>query len=291
MVHRLSSTGNIVDSYASPFPHPTGLSWQEDSLWITSENPSIVAEVNPTTGQVHQWIRFGTPIHGAVAHRTHLWAMDPENNQIGKIHLWRVSFTGGYIMGEEPHPVQFRPRDLPLDQGNASFVWSFGDGFTDTVPEPSHTYQHDGNYTVSLTVITENGTYFGQKPGYITVTDKDPTASFRIHPGMKREGPPPFTVTFNDISKSHDGVIYSLWDFGDGHGSSDENPTHTYLTPGVYNISLFVKEADGDTDQTSRHGLVIVPQSWLLPAFISLISLILKRNRDKKDEIAAICNF
>jgi parallel beta-helix repeat protein len=39
-----------------------------------------------------------------------------------------------------------------------------------------------------------------------------------------------------------------LWDFGDGLTSALENPTMTFNTPGIYNVSLTVTDVDGDSD-------------------------------------------
>ena len=39
--------------------------------------------------------------------------------------------------------------------GSGNVLWSFGDGNTSTVPNPSHSYASDGSYTVSLTI--DNG--------------------------------------------------------------------------------------------------------------------------------------
>jgi PKD repeat protein len=55
------------------------------------------------------------------------------------------------------------------------------------------------------------------------------------------------TVTF--INNSVDGDEY-LWDFGDGNTSTDETPTHTYLQPGEYNVSLTVYDLMTPIDST-----------------------------------------
>jgi hypothetical protein len=36
---------------------------------------------------------------------------------------------------------------------------------------------------------------------------------------------------------------YLTWDFGDGHVSEEESPTHTYTVPGVYSVSQMVSNA------------------------------------------------
>ena len=44
------------------------------------------------------------------------------------------------------------------------------------------------------------------------------------------------------------------WDFGDGTSSTEQNPTHTYASPGTYTITLTVTNAHGtDTHSTTLH--------------------------------------
>ncbi len=53
-------------------------------------------------------------------------------------------------------------------------------------------------------------------------------------------GDAPFMVRFYDISYGYPDVW--LWDFGDGNTSEDQNPIHTYLEPGTYDISLKISK-------------------------------------------------
>jgi PKD repeat protein len=62
-------------------------------------------------------------------------------------------------------------------------------------------------------------------------------------------------VTFTDLSHDPDegGAIVSwAWDFGDGTSSTEADPTHSYAAPGVYNVSLTVTDADGETASHSQ---------------------------------------
>ncbi len=60
-------------------------------------------------------------------------------------------------------------------------------------------------------------------------------------------GPAPLTVTFKgDGSYDPDGFISAYdWDFGDGSGSSEANPTKTFSVPGTYLASLVVIDNAG----------------------------------------------
>ncbi len=74
--------------------------------------------------------------------------------------------------------------------------------------------------------------------------------------GDALQGPAPLEVTFTaDI----DGVVSSLdWNFGDGSEITHEpSPTHTFTTPGIYNVTLTAHGPYGD-DEMVKNGYVIV---------------------------------
>lgn len=50
----------------------------------------------------------------------------------------------------------------------------------------------------------------------------------------------PYTILFSDTSLSWSPVSY-LWNFGDGHSSTEPNPTHTYLDTGLYDLTLTIE--------------------------------------------------
>ncbi|NIR02727.1 MAG: PKD domain-containing protein, partial [Gemmatimonadales bacterium] len=71
-----------------------------------------------------------------------------------------------------------------------------------------------------------------------------PVASFA---GSSAVGPPPLTVSFTDTSTSS--PTSWRWDFGDGAGSTAQNPQHDYIREGSYTVSLTVSNTGGkDTE-------------------------------------------
>lgn len=66
-----------------------------------------------------------------------------------------------------------------------------------------------------------------------------PTASFTANPTTSCSG----LVSFTDSST--DNPTSWLWYFGDGTTSNSQNPSHTYLSNGVYNVSLKACNANG----------------------------------------------
>lgn len=56
-------------------------------------------------------------------------------------------------------------------------------------------------------------------------------------------GSAPLTVNFTDTSSGNPTIWH--WDFGDETNSTEENPSHTYYTPGTYNVTLNASNSYG----------------------------------------------
>ena len=68
-------------------------------------------------------------------------------------------------------------------------------------------------------------------------------------------GPPPLRVDFTDQSTG--GITSWSWNFGDDSSSTEQNPRHTYNSPGRYTVSLTVTGAEG-SDTKSEIDLIWV---------------------------------
>jgi len=80
------------------------------------------------------------------------------------------------------------------------------------------------------------------------------TSDDNVAPTAKANGPyaddPGNAISFSSAgSVDTDGSIANYsWNFGDGATSTQANPTHTYATAGLYNVSLTVTDDKGATD-------------------------------------------
>jgi PKD repeat protein len=62
-------------------------------------------------------------------------------------------------------------------------------------------------------------------------------------------GATPFVVHFTGSGNANNGIIESYyWDFGDGSTSNEQNPSHTYITPGAYSTVLTIRDNTGATN-------------------------------------------
>ncbi len=120
-----------------------------------------------------------------------------------------------------------------MSSSATSWAWDFGDGNTSTQQNPIHTYAADGTYTVCLIVTDACGADTICNP--VTINCPNPTAQFSSVETL-------LTATFTDMSSS---ATSWLWEFGDGNTSTQQNPTHTYATPGTYTVCLIVSDSCG----------------------------------------------
>jgi PKD repeat protein len=162
-----------------------------------------------------------------------------------------TNFSSNVTSGKAPLSVQFKDEST---NSPTSWEWNFGDGKTSTEQNPSHTYETVGTYTVNLTATNYGGSNSTTKTDYITVTSDTsaPVASFTSD---ANSGQAPFTVKFTDTST---GKVSSWnWDFGGGITSTDQNPTHTYVTAGSYTVSLTATGPGGSNTATSDKPITI----------------------------------
>ncbi|MCC4769941.1 PKD domain-containing protein [Methanosarcina sp. DH2] len=136
-------------------------------------------------------------------------------------------FSANVTDGTFPLTIQFTDES----QYAETLEWSFGDGNSSNELNPIHTYSAAGLYSVSLTA-TGNGTSVTKTvENYINVVLL-PIPDFGAN---VTTGPYPLTVQFMDNSIYAESVE---WDFGDGSGSNERNPVHTYEEHGLYTVTL-----------------------------------------------------
>lgn len=128
-------------------------------------------------------------------------------------------------------------RSYDPDGDPLTYHWIFGDGQSNGVAAPRHTYAAAGEYEVILEV----------SDGMLTTSDvtsaaiEDPAgAPPVVNTGGPYEGVARQVIQFNGRGTSDpDGNSLTLaWDFGDGWRGAGAAPGHSYLSPGTYGVGL-----------------------------------------------------
>lgn len=128
------------------------------------------------------------------------------------------------------HPVVFTNTSgggEPLD-----FLWAFGDGYTSTLPNPTHNYDFSGVFTVVLTASNPYGE--SSTSSLVEVRDGVTVADFTWDPAWPAPGE---QVTLTATTNGTGPVIYE-WNLGDGITATGKVVVHTYATTDTYTVTL-----------------------------------------------------
>lgn len=123
----------------------------------------------------------------------------------------------------------------------ASQLWEFGDGYTSTQQNPSHTYNVAGPFNVTLHSYNSSGCEsVKQLTNAINLVLPVSNFTTNYNPGCA-----PLMAGFSNTSTNS---VQWFWNFGDGGTSTLKNPSHTYTLPGSYDVSLIATDAQGCSD-------------------------------------------
>ncbi|MGI8892777.1 MAG: PKD domain-containing protein, partial [Bacteroidia bacterium] len=152
-----------------------------------------------------------------------------------------ANFTASTIQGCAPLQVSFTNNSTNA----VSFQWTFGDGNSSTILNPSNIFMSPGNYEIKL--IAQNST--GQIDSFMVtiIVNPKPAASFSVSSTSACVNNNQFTFT-----NTSSGADSYLWDFGDGNVSTNYAPSHTYNLPGSYSIKLITNNNFGCTHITEK---------------------------------------
>lgn len=154
--------------------------------------------------------------------------------------------------GTVPLSVAFRDRS---GGDPNTWKWDFGDEKSSNEQNPHHIYNEPGEYTVSLTVSNRFGSDTITKTSLINATSTTESSLAHFTANVTR-GAAPLRVSFNEESSGKPTSWH--WDFGDGMSSTDQNPEHTYIKSGTYNVTLTCKNAVGSSTYTRRSYITVL---------------------------------
>ena len=113
--------------------------------------------------------------------------------------------------------------------------WNFGDGQGSNLSTVSHSYTSQGSFDIGLVITDKFGCKDSlSKPALVTISN--------VRAGLKisdtASACPPFKVTLKNQSVNYTSIN---WDFDDGGFSKLDTPSHYYIVPGTYNLSLIAR--------------------------------------------------
>ena len=138
--------------------------------------------------------------------------------------------------------------------GTLQYTWSFGDGSTSVLQNPTHVYTSAGTYNVRLIVKISNAV--GADTSILPIIVYPNTnSSFSVNDTFQCFKKNTFLFSHNVTPSSGVSLTYS-WDFGDNKTGSSSNPVHSYSASGAYKVKLNIVSQFGCKDSSKLDVLV-----------------------------------
>ncbi len=274
-VQKFSSNGTFISKFGSygtandwEFERPNALSVDSGGRIFVVDSTKRKVKIFANDGTFLSAFagEFSSPQRIAVDGAGFVYVTDKLVDNVQKYYEFSA---GSDILASEGESVQFSgacpSHMLP--------IWKFGDGSTYVAGtlDPSHIYQADGSYTVTLMAF-DNDTVFDNDTITVTVDVASPVAD---------AGGPYFSLPDTNIlfdgSGSYDPLGREIssyeWDLGDLSSNSGIAVEHSYSTLDTYTVRLQVTNVDNDSsewDETSAYILSAagdedndgVPNGW-----------------------------
>ena len=135
-----------------------------------------------------------------------------------------------------------------------SYSWNYGDG-SGTGLQPTHTYNNDGTYQVTLTVAdstSSTGTWVAP----VVVGTAPLQDGFTYSPTSPQPGD---NINFTASARGGTPPYSYSWDFGNGASASGASATYSYATAGSYTVTLAVIDATNRSNNTSQSLTIYSP--------------------------------
>ncbi len=152
-----------------------------------------------------------------------------------------VTITNGAVAGFSYSGIPCSGSTIQFSNSSTaglSYHWDFGDGDTSNLQTPNHAYNSTGSFTINL-VVNSQGCGSDTVQQNIQITNVG-TANFSYDIDPCLTG-----YSFNNLSSSSGSF---LWNFGDGHSSTEIAPIHEYQVAGESMVTLIVNPNTGCSD-------------------------------------------
>lgn len=199
----------------SPLTH-TYSAWSPGSMNTRTFTINLLAENQTCSSSVSRQITITSPVPEAI--------------------------FSGFAEGCAPLEIYFENFSLNSNR----YLWTFGDGTYSVDENPRHVFGYPGQFQVQLVAFGDGGSDTTYR---VITVHPVPVADFVIET--------PLLILPNDelrVTNRSQGGYSFFWDFGDGNTSTAFEPTHRYLAPAHYTITLIVS---GNTQPVCRDTLIL----------------------------------
>lgn len=179
-----------------------------------------------------------------------------------------ISGPGQGVAGQ---PLTFSAASSAAAPGRriVRYEWRFGDGSGAEGIQVDKIYSAPGSFDVTL-VVSDDAGLTGVAVQQVTIAAPTATPTPIAPPVAIISGPSQVTagvaVTFDGSSSTPVGGLSSYqWNFGDGGTASGPTVSHAFGQAGVYNVTLAVSNAAGQTSQAALTVQVSAPPPASLP--------------------------
>lgn len=255
----LDSNGAIICSYCDSLyagPAQTGCSFVY--TYDATTGVAVFTTGGSSAGSTFEW-HFGNGstltgstvtyqyAPGQIADSVCLFEIDPNNQNVICTSCQYVNLGGntttchanfaGVSLALNAYFI-----DLSTTSSTTSYSWDFGDNSSSTLRFPSHQYSAPGYYNVCLDITDGNcQDRFCQTLFIDSVVI--PPISCNAYFVVTQLSPFQLAV----VNLSNGANLTFQWSFGDGTGSSQNYPTHTYANTGSFVLCLTVADNAGCT--------------------------------------------
>ncbi len=162
------------------------------------------------------------------------WNLMEKTVGAGEVPRLHADFVVDPVSGYAPLDVRVTDQSIGgTPEDPLSGNWNFGDGTTADGSSATHRYEFPGKYEIRRSISTSCGSEISEKilsVERIACTIDPVSGSSRMY-------------QCTDLSTGKPTVWF--WDFNDGFSSWDQNPIHTWKSPGTYAVSLTVSGKTG----------------------------------------------
>jgi hypothetical protein len=146
----------------------------------------------------------------------------------------------------------FQSNKVSIDE-DLTFYYDFGvEQKQSSTSTMIYSFNHAGRYPITVAVGDTLGT-LSREQVFLEIKNKDPKANFTTTNDKYSIGE---EIKFsgdqcNDTKNDIENLRY-LWNWGDNTGSFGKYTSYKYSSPGIYNVTLVVKDDDSSTDSYSK---------------------------------------